>query len=132
MSELLNAVKQMEKRKGFVSASTARFYDALSSLIGEYLNQHPGGDAEGFIAWLREKGWSLRSLKTVVYHLRSAGLKRLNPPRAGPAAREALSEEELRAVLEEARRRGFYHYALAGLLALCGLRARVALNQCLD
>jgi len=126
--DLVNAVKQLEKRKGFVSASTARFYSVLAGLVDEYLALHPDGDAERFIAWLREQGWSLRSIKTVVYHLRSAGLKRLSPPRAGPAAREALSEEELKKVLEEARRRGFYHYALVSLLGLCGLRASEALS----
>lgn len=118
----------LEKRMGFVSDSTARFYKVLCSLIDRYLRENPGGDAEGFIAWLRERGWSLRSLRTVVYHLRSAGLRDLKPPRAGPAAREALSADELRRMLEEARRRGYCHYALIALMGLCGLRVNEVLS----
>jgi integrase/recombinase XerD len=124
---LEEAARRLEGRKWLVSESTARFYDNLVRLMRKYKEERGDGSLEGFLAWLRERGWSPRSLKTVVYHLRSVGAD-LKPPRAGPAAREALSEEELRRVLEEARRRGFYHYALVALCGLCGLRVSEALS----
>lgn len=125
---LEEVAKRLEGRKWLVSESTARFYDNLVRMIRAYAREAGDGSLEGFIAWLRSRrGWSLRSLKTVVYHLRAVGAD-LKPPRAGPAAREALTEEELRRLLEEARRRGFYHYALVALCGLCGLRVSEALS----
>lgn len=118
---------RLEGKKWMVSESTARFYDNLVRLMKRYREEAGDGSLEGFLAWLRERGWSPRSLKTVVYHLRSVGAD-LKPPRAGPAAREALTEEELKRLLEEARRRGFYHYALVALCGLCGLRVSEALE----
>jgi len=101
---------------------------ALIDLFSKYIKQHPRGGAEGFIAWLRERGWSERSLRTAAYYLRSVGFKDLKPPQAKRAEREALSEEELRRILEEARSRGYYHCVLTGLLGLLGLRVSEALS----
>jgi integrase/recombinase XerD len=119
--------RRLEGRKWMVSESTARFYDNLVRMMRKYREETGDGSVEGFLAWLRSRGWSPRSLKTVVYHLRSVGAD-LKPPRAGPAARETLTEEELRRLLDEARRRGFYHYALVALCGLCGLRVSEVLE----
>jgi len=125
MEEIIYA---LEKKKGVVSENTADLYDAIIALIRRYQQEKSDGDPQDFLAWLRQKrGWSLRSLRTAAYVLKSAGAN-VKAPRAGAAAREILSAEELAKVLEEAKKHGMHTYLLVAFMGLCGLRCGEALN----
>jgi hypothetical protein len=125
LEELVGA---LEERAGSAPAGTAKLCRALISLLRQYTGEQPEGDAEGFLAWLERRGWSRDSVRTAAYFLRAAGAGGLKAPPTGPAAREALTAEELRKLLEAARGEGFHAYALVALLGLCGLKAAEALS----
>ena len=127
MASFEEVIRELERKKAVASSRTVKFYTIIINLLRRYAGEAEEPSFDGFLAWLRERrGWSLRSVRTVAYHLKAAGAQ-VRVPRVGPAARSALSEEEVKKLLAAAREQGFLIYTLVGLLALCGLRASEAL-----